>query len=250
MLTMPRFFLAFVVLAIFCGSSNAYVVIENFDAGTEALGSSTTGVDSSKGRATGVLEGTQSDTLSTDQDWSFPATDSGKKGDSASDRRSERAMLRYMNAKSSSGNSGGGGSSAGGGGTRGRRPRTRPDSNADGLDQPIVAVSDPDVVTAQSDGDSAGMNVTHFDAGTTGGGSGPGTVLPEEETESPGEETESPGEETESPGEETGPLNPQACGPSGTVSGTPEPAALAVWAIAGSCGYGFFRFRQKRLPLK
>lgn len=239
MLSFLRFSTAFAALAI-CGSGvHAYVVIDNFDAGAEALGAVASGVDATRDRATGVVKGDQSDRISTDKSLLFPTSKSRRSGKSSSSRSSGRTMLSYRSTSSrnAGGSASGSGSSGGGGGSsRGRGSS----SSRRAFNQPIVDVSTPLAQPSHPNHDR-GMNVAHFDGSNVGNGKGSSSGGKGGSGGKSGHEPTNPGPNTNPGPPDNGHLCP--------VSGTPEPAAFVVWAIAGCCGYGFLRFSQ-RLPLK
>ncbi len=142
-------------------------------------------------------------------------------------------MLSYRSTSSSK--AGGSASGGGGGSSRSRRSSSRRAFN-----QPIVDVGTPRAQASQPNHDG-GMNVAHFDGGSVGNGNGRGP--------SSGGNGGSGGNGDHEPTKPGPPDNGHLCPVDPPISGTPEPAAFVVWALAGCCGYGFLRFSQKR-PLK
>ena len=88
--------LAFVALAVCVSSVHAYVVIDNFDAGAEALDAVASGVDATRDRATGVVAGDRSGRITTDKNLLFPTSNSRRSGKSSRTRSSGSTMLRTV----------------------------------------------------------------------------------------------------------------------------------------------------------
>ncbi len=233
----------FLVLAAFLGvlslfsskSASAHVVINNFETGERVLVVSNAGAAESEKRATGAVDPSKDTTLVLDQRFSYRKGPGGQgRGDSRQSRTAEGMLSRYSSRR---GSAGGGG---GGGGSRGGRSRARRGS-AGGTDlaQTLVDVGNPagrsSTTPASQAPTSNGANLTSLSSGSGGvgaasGGSGSGRA--------------SDADQIAGSGGSVPTANP---GTGVAVSGTPEPAALAVWAIMGCCGYGMFQVRRKWL---
>ncbi len=238
MLNFKSFFLGLLTTVVAASStliatsSYAHVVINNISVGNTALSTSATGVASKAERATGTVVERQARDAQSDSSY-LVSSDMGPKKGSKPQKRERQRYLSNSKSTSSQASSGGGG----GGSRRGRasRRRRQPSDHV-----PVVTVNNSQPLPS-SGSDSDGVKLPLYDdgaspagspSGSSGGSSGGG--LPSK----PG-----PSDEP-SPDIGTG---SQAPAGGGTISGTPEPAALAVWAIAGCCGYGFVRFRQQRV---
>ena len=207
----------------------AYVVIDILDSGAEASDASASDVNSVNDRATGTVEGDSSEDLSGDEDLLFPTAATGVTAN-GQNRRSASPRLRQLNRNRSrrGGGIGGGGGGGGGFGGQGRRVE---------LLQPAAPGDDTDEPIGQEEPVDDGTDLTTFEpnqpSNGLGGGGGAGALSLD------------PDSPADSDAASTGPSG-SGPRPGKTVSGTPEPAALVVWAVAGCCGYGLVRFGKKK----
>lgn len=223
MLNLRKLLLPFLAIAMcFSGSVHGDIVIGGLNQDVNLLPSASTGQRVRGRKATGDLSrgSNQGNARAGDLVLSADFDRSKGKNKKSEGRSAGGQMLRYSPKKRSAG---GGGS--GGGGSGGQRSSSRRRSGA--YEPQIVDINNHGPVDNGSQGPNDGG--TKLDIYPNSGGSG-----------SPGGGSGSGGNPTPKPVSE----NPEV-GAGLTLSGTPEPAALAVWAIVGCCGYGIARFRQR-----
>ncbi|MEM8946030.1 MAG: hypothetical protein AAGD11_12710 [Planctomycetota bacterium] len=210
------------VVLLHAAVANAYVVIESIDIGDADMDASATGLASDGEKATGDVDDVQSGELSGALGFRAPSKRSSDGRGNSKERRGAGSLSRYPRANVQSGGGGAGGGGGGGGRARGQGQRGR--GNRDIVQ--TVVVADEETVD-ESYGNDDGTDLTVYDSGTSGdaGSSGTGGGGGSAGGGGAGDEFVDYG-----PG----------------VTGTPEPTALAVWAIAGCCGYGAIRFRNLR----
>jgi len=259
MLNLSRFLLALIATAALAVGSSAYVVIDNFEVGSQVFDSSAQGSSGRKERATGVVSDDQSGGKKADEDFLFLPPDSGtrtgtrtgtsnKRGRNSNSRSANDMLLYHLSKRGSSSNG------LAGRGSRSRRSGTgsgnskQRGSNRGGREAEMVQT----MVTISGNGNDYGrdgqspqppsdfhMNLSLYDSGSaasvsgSSGGAGVGATATTDTTGLPGDTTGLPGDIV------------AGSDPGAIISGSPEPAALAVWAVIGCCGYGFVRCRRR-----
>ncbi len=227
--------LAIAAVLLTISPSAAHVVIDNIDLGEGELDAAEAIEDSGNERVTGELE--ELTLRETSGDWNFvPTTRSGDRR--RADGRRIRSIDRLRSPRSVRSAGSGGGAGGGGGGSRRARRDSRQQDGGREMIQTVVAVNnDTGEMDPNADGDP-GLNVSLLDSGENapggsgaggngGGGAGGANGTPEDG--------------------EDGTDYPDTAGPRGiVVSGTPEPAAMVVWAVVGCCGFGFVLYKNKQ----
>ena len=211
--------------------ASAHVVIKNIDSGNTELSTAAAANQVDDERATGELDEYQIQDIS--DGWNFNARSRQANGPSNRSGDRGRASRQLSFARSNRFAGGGGG---GGGGGRSSRVRPRRSEDRREIVQTMVAVNNDSPEPAANTED-AGTDVSIFDSGqgspSTGGTGGLGGG---------GSLANKTGED-----EEFGDAKGGSYGGRGTVvSGTPEPAAVIIWAVAGTCGFGLLRYQRSR----
>lgn len=219
--------LLFVFLVI-CQDVRAYVVISDLSVGDDALGIAVNGSDSENERATGELDDDDAE-LANGVSLVAPSRRPSSQRSQPGEKSSGGNRQTYPSSnRSAAGGSGGG---AGGGGGRGQSVRRQASSNL----VPMVVAEESSRSQVADKNQGIESDVTVFDieddaSGVASGGSssgGGGGIASSSDPDYA----------------DTSDTNPQGGG-SRLLTGTPEPSALAVWAIAGIFGYGLIRLNR------
>lgn len=209
----------------------AHVVIKNIESGNTELSTAAAADQVDDERATGELDEYQIQDVSDGWNFNSRSRQANGPGNRSGDRGRASRQLSFARSNRFAGGGGGGG-----GGGRSSRVRPRRSEDRREIVQTMVAVNNDSPEPAATTEDS-GTDVSIFDSGQgspatggTGGLGGGGSVA------------SNSGED-----EEFGAGKGGGYGGRGTVvSGTPEPAAVIIWAVAGTCGFGLLRYQRSR----
>lgn len=225
-LALAPFLLVFLLI---CQDVRAYVVISDISVGDDVLGMAVNGSDSESERATGELDDDDAE-LANGVSLVAPSRSPSSQRSQPGEKSSGGNRLTYPRSNRS-GAGGSGGGAGGGGGGRGQSVRRQASSNL----VPMVVAEESIRSQVADKNQGIESDVTVFDieddaSGVASGGSssgGGGGIASSSDPDYA----------------DTSDTNPQGGG-SRLLTGTPEPSALAVWAIAGIFGYGLIRLNR------
>ncbi len=228
------FLLSIATPLLMASTSTAHVVIDNIDLGDGELDASSAIEEAGSERATGELE--EFGLRDASDRWNF--TPKSRKSDRRrGDGPRVRSTERLWSPRSIR-SSGGGGGAGGGGGPGAARRNSRQRDGGREIIQTVVAVNNDAVELDPNANGDPGLDISLLDSGeNTAGGSGTGGAGG----------GGAGGANTPADGAEDGLADQGSAGPQGiVVSGTPEPAAMVVWAVVGCCGFGFVLYKNKQ----